>query len=273
MKRIALVTLVPGCFLFHHKQSASCQEGHTVDLSLPEDVKKFAGCERAAGIRIRTGAEIDVTPLSELEEITGDLSIGPTVGVDTVAFNGLVRVGGTIRVVDNGSLRGLFLPRLEKVGRIEIDNNAVLSTISLPRLATVDGSLVIADNNALEMVTTTMLTEIGQELVITNHPKLNLLEMPRIAHMQTIRLESNPKLPPDVVDALTSKADVNQTDVPPLIPPPPKNAGSAAGVGTAPATGSEAGDAAGTGTGHAAGSGAGSAATGAVGGSGGTAPP
>ena len=255
MKRLALVALLPGCFLFHHKQSAACQEGHTVELSLPEDVKKFAGCERATGIRIRTGAEIDVTPLSELEEITGDLSIGPTVGIDTIAFNGLMRVGGTIRVEDNGSLRGLFLPRLEKVGRIEVDNNAVLSTISLPRLATVDGSLVITDNNALEMVTTTMLTDIGQELVIAGHPRLNLLEMPRIAHMQAIRLESNPKLPQDMVETLTSKADVNQTAAPTPVPPPAKDAGSAApvsGSGASSAGGSAAGSGAGSGSGSAA---------------------
>ncbi|HSD90855.1 MAG TPA: hypothetical protein VLB44_25195 [Kofleriaceae bacterium] len=260
MKRLALVGLLPGCFLFHHKQSASCQEGRTVDLSLPEDVKKFAGCERAAGIRIRTGAEIDVTPLSDLEEITGDLSIGPTVGVDTVAFNGLIRVGGTIRVADNGSLRGLFLPRLEKVGRIEVDNNAVLSTISLPRLATVEGSLVITDNTSLEMLTTTMLTDIGQELVISGHPKLELLEMPRIAHMQTIRLESNPRLPPNAVEALTSKADVDQTAAPNLGPPPAKDAGSGAGSAAPGGAGAVAPSAGGSGAGSGAGSGSSSAA-------------
>lgn len=216
MHRLALLALLPGCFLFKSSPSASCQEGRTVELSLPEDVKKFAGCEKATGIQIRTGATIDVRPLSELEEITGDLSIGPTVGLDSVAFNGLLRVGGTIRVANNGSLRGLYFPRLEHVGRIEVDNNAVLSTISLPRLAKVDGSMVITDNNALELITTSLLVEVGQELVVAGHPKLNLFEIPRIQHLQAIRLERVPMLPADIVEQLTSKAEVNETP-PPIV--------------------------------------------------------
>ncbi|HUS30589.1 MAG TPA: hypothetical protein VMZ53_18900 [Kofleriaceae bacterium] len=232
MRKLALLALLPGCFLFKGKPNPSCQEGRTVELSLPEDVKKFAGCEKATGIQIRTGATVDVRPLSDLEEITGDLSIGPTVGVDSVAFNGLLRVGGTIRVANNGSLRGLYFPRLEHAGRIEVDNNAVLSTISMPRLAKVDGSMVITDNTGLELITTTLLVDVGHELVIAGQPKLNLFEIPRIQHLQTIRLEGVPKLPPEVVEALTSKAEVNETPpAPPVIAPPP-DAGVSVDAGT-----------------------------------------
>lgn len=206
MKRLVLLALLPGCFLFRGGDSAKCPTGRTVELSLPEDVTKFAGCERASGILIRTGATIDVTPLRELEEITGDLVIGPTVGVDTVAFNGLLRVGGTIRVANNGSLRGLYFPRLQKVGRIEVENNVVLMSISLPRLGSVAGSMVIADNNALEMIGAGTLATIGQELVISGHPKLNLLEMTQLSQLSTIRLEENPKLPAEVTEQLRSKA-------------------------------------------------------------------
>ncbi len=220
MKKLALLALLPGCFVFGKKHNAACPSG-TVELSLPEDVTKLAGCEKVAGIMIRTGATIDVAPLSELEEISGDLTVGPTVGVDTIAFNGLLRVGGTIRVANNGSLRGLYLPRLEHAGRVEVDNNAVLSTISMPRLADVSSSLVITDNNALELVTATLLVTIGHELVISGHPKLELLEMPRIARMETIRLEGNPKLKPETIETLTSKATVTVAN------PPPVDAGSA----------------------------------------------
>src|SRR5438105_4591885 len=112
--KAALLLLLSGCFLAgHSKSSRECPAGRTVELSLPEDVTKLVGCEKVAGIVIRTGATIDVAPLSDLEEITGDLSVGPTVGIDSIAFNGLLRVGGTIRVANNGSLRGLYLPRLE----------------------------------------------------------------------------------------------------------------------------------------------------------------
>ena len=215
---LALLAALPGCFLFRGNSNASCQEGHSVELSLPEDVTKFAGCSRASGITIRTGATIDVSPLNQLEEITGNLSIGPTVGVDTVAFNGLVHVGGTIRIANNGSLRGLYLPRLEYAGRIEIDNNAVLSTISMPRLAQVEGSLVITDNASLELITATVLQTVGGDFVLTDSHKLDLFEIPRIEQMQTIRIERVPKLPADLVTTLTSKALVNET--PAVVPPP-----------------------------------------------------
>jgi hypothetical protein len=211
MRRLALLALLAGCHVFRHAPNPSCQEGSTVELSLPEDVKHFAGCERASGILIRTGATIDVTPLADLEEVTGNIWVGPTVGVDAITLNGLVRVGGTIHVANNGSLRGLYLPRLEQAGRIEVDNNAVLTTISIPRLAHVDGSFVITDNTSLEMITATRLATVGQELVIAGQPKLNLFEIPLIQHMQTIRLERNPSLPDDVVYQLTSKAEVNET--------------------------------------------------------------
>lgn len=201
-----LLSVLSGCFLFKGTPNASCPEGKIVELGLQEDVKRIAGCPSAGGVTIRTGATIDVTPLNELEEIAGDLAIGPTVGVDSVAFNGLLRVGGTIRIVSNGSLRGVFLPRLEHAGRIEIDGNAVLTTISMPRLVDVAGSLVITDNHGLELVSAGTLTSIGGELVIVGHPKLNLLEVPRLTRMETIRIEGNPKVTPELVAQLREKA-------------------------------------------------------------------
>lgn len=208
MKRLVLLACLPGCFLFRSSTPASCPQGKVVELGLQEEVAHFAGCTQAAGLTIRTGATIDVTPLGQLEEITGDLSIGPTVGVDSVALNGLVRVGGTIRVVSNGSLRGLFLPRLEHAGRIEVEGNVVLSTISMPRLVDVQGSLVITDNHGLELLSASSLTTIGGELVIVNHPKLNLVELSKLSHMETLRVEDNPQFPPELLEALRNKASL-----------------------------------------------------------------
>jgi hypothetical protein len=212
VKRLALLGLVgllglcSGCFLFRSGGKASCPQNRVVELGLQEDVAKFTGCTRASGVTIRTGATIDVSPLHELEEISGDLVIGPTVGIDSVAFNGLLRVGGTIRVASNGSLHGLFLPRLEQVGRIEIDGNVVLTTISVPRLTAVQGAVVITDNHGLELVSATLLASIGGELVIADHPRLNLLELPRLARVSTVRIENNPKVPTEVVEGLRDKA-------------------------------------------------------------------
>jgi hypothetical protein len=198
--------LLPGCFLVKKDDAVACPQDRVVRLGLQEEVGKVAGCSTHSGLEIRTGATVDVTPLRELEEISGDLSIGPTVGVDSVAFNGLLRVGGTIRVVSNSSLRGLFLPRLESVGRLEVENNAVLTTISVPRLTSVANSIVIANNAGLELISAGVLSKVGGELVIVDHPKLNLVELPRIGKLQAVRLEDNPKLSTDVADQLRSGA-------------------------------------------------------------------
>lgn len=206
IRAAALLLLLPGCFVFRKGDSASCPQNRVTDLGLQEDVTKIVGCTKLTGVRIRTGATLDVSPLRDLEEISGDLSIGPTVGVDSVAFNGLVRVGGTIRVTSNGSLRGVFLPRLESAGRIEVDGNVVLTTISVPRLTRVAGSFVVTDNHGLELLSASLLQTVGGEVVIADHPKLNLLELPRLAAMQAVRVENNPKVDPELVEGLRAKA-------------------------------------------------------------------
>ena len=202
----ALVLAFAACVPSKGTDSSRCPRDHSLEIGLQEDVARYAGCEKAAGVTIRTGATIDVTPLHDLQEISGDLAVGPTVGVDELAFNGLLRVHGTIRIANNGSLRGLFLPRLVEVGRIEIENNAVLESISMPRLKIVEGAVVVTDNNALEMLSASLLETIGGELVILGHPKLNLVELAHLANLQAIRIEDNPKLPADVVDQLVARS-------------------------------------------------------------------
>jgi hypothetical protein len=208
MRRLAILALVlgPGCLWSRGGSGDHCPRDRTVELGLQDEVQKLAGCTQVGSVIIRTGATIEVSPLHELEEIQGDLMIGPTVGIDEVAFNGLLRVGGTIRVANNGSLRGLYFPRLEEAGRVEVDNNAVLGTISMPRLTAVKGALVITDNTNLELLTASLLASVGKELVISGHPKLALLEMSRLVAVEAIRFEGNPKVPAEVVESLTSKS-------------------------------------------------------------------
>jgi hypothetical protein len=207
MKRLAVLALVVGCSSSRGAgKPSSCPTDHSVELGLQEEVDKLAGCTSVAGIVIRTGATIDVAPLKELEEITGDLAIGPTIGLDEVALNGLLRVGGTIRVTNNGTLRGLFFPRVDRVGRIEVENNVALMSISAPRLTSVDGAIVIADNAALELISAPLLATVGKELMITGHAKLSLVEMAKLSNVEVARIERNPKLSAEVVETLTSKS-------------------------------------------------------------------
>ena len=145
-------------------------------------------------------------PLRELEEISGDLVIGPTVGVEEVSLNGLTRIGGAIRVANNPSLRGLFLPRLEEAGRIAIDSNTQLTTIALPRIAVVQGTVILTDNRSLELFEAGALVTVGHELVISGHPKLTNLELDRLTSAEAVRIEGDPKLAAAVVDKIREHA-------------------------------------------------------------------
>lgn len=215
MKRLAIAVVMTGCFSSRGGESSkSCPVDNTVELGLQEDVDKLAGCPRVGGIVIRTGATINLAPLKELEEITADLSIGPTIGLDEAAFNGLERVGGTIRVVSNGSLRGLYFPRMQQIGRVEIENNAVLTTISLPRVTAVEGALVIADNDSLELISAPALATVGKELVIAGNGKLNLVEISRLASVEAVRIEGNPKVPAEIAEQLASKSALAKPPAP-----------------------------------------------------------
>jgi hypothetical protein len=193
-----------GCFLFRGGDPARCPMDRTIVLASQSDVARFAGCKQASGVAIRTGATIDTEPLRELEDITGDLVIGPTVGVEQIQLNDLQRVGGAIRVASNGSLRSLFLPRLEAAGRIDVESNVSLTAISMPRLTTVAGAVVIVNNLDLELVAASALVS-ARELVIGNQPKLTLVQLDHLAVAESIRIDDNPKLPADLVEGLRAR--------------------------------------------------------------------
>ena len=120
---------------------------------LPEDVDEVRrlheGERRSRSAPARRSMS---TPLADLEEITGDL-------VDRADRRASIRsrsTGCSRRRDDPGREQRLparVVPAAARAGgRIEVENNAVLTTISVPRLATVEGAIVITDNNALELI-------------------------------------------------------------------------------------------------------------------------
>ncbi len=183
----------------------SCPTDRTVTISSQEDVLRFAACTTASSLTIRTGATISLAPLRGLETITGDLAVGPTVGMEELALPELREVGGTVRIESNGSLHGIFLPRLARAGRIEIEANAALTTISLPRLEAALGSFLIVDNDALELIDIPVLASVGKDLVITDNSVLTMIEAGNLASVQEVRIERNRKLPVEQVDAVRAK--------------------------------------------------------------------
>jgi len=183
-----------------------CPLDRTIVLDSQEAVERFAGCRTASAITIRTGAVLDLSPLGKLETVTGDVVVGPTVGLEEMSLRELRAIGGALRVTSNNQLRGLFLPRLEQAGRISVEGNASLTTVSLPRLARVLGSLVIAEDGSLELVDLSSLITIGKDLVIAGNPVLSLVEADRLTQVLDVRIEDNRRLPAEQAEALRTIA-------------------------------------------------------------------
>lgn len=179
----------------------SCPTDGAVVLASRADIARIAGCTTLAGVVIRSGAALDTSALHALATITGDLVIGPTVGIAEVSFRALRVVEGAIRVHNNGLLQGLFLPHLERAGAIDIDGNVALTTISLPRVATVGGPVRITDNASLEVVDVSMLQSIAQDLVVTGAPQLTLIDASELASAASVQLDAR-KLPQELADRL-----------------------------------------------------------------------
>lgn len=169
------------------------------------DLARLASCATLRGLTVRSGAALDLSALRALTAITGDLVIGPTVAVEDVDLPALRTVGGAIRVVGNGVLRRLHLPRLEQAGGIAIDGNPVATAIALPRLQVVHGALRITDDAALELIDLAALASVDQELVLAGVPGLSLVEAGQLQRAAAVSIDA-PRLPPDIAGRLRAAA-------------------------------------------------------------------
>lgn len=185
--------------------AARCSADRAVVLASRGDVARIAGCTELRGVTVRTGGALDLSALRALTAISGDLVIGPTVGIEQVTLGALRRVDGTIRVASNGLLQGLYLPRLERTGEVAIEGNAAITTISLPRLTAVGGALHITGNASLELVDLSALATVGRELVLAGGARLTLVEAEQFERAAEVRIDA-PNLPADVADRLRASA-------------------------------------------------------------------
>jgi hypothetical protein len=203
---VALALVLPACGpKAVHPVAPSCPADRVSLLAGQADVARLASCTTARGVTVRSGAALDISKLHALATITGDLVIGPTVAIEEIVFGELRTVDGTIHVAGNGLLQGLYFPRLESAGRIEIEGNAAVTTISLPRLQAVHGALHITDNASLELVDLSALASIDQDLVLAGDPRLILVEAPQLQRAAAVRLDV-PQLPADVAGQLRAIA-------------------------------------------------------------------
>jgi hypothetical protein len=182
-----------------------CPADRAVVVARPADLARLASCATLRGLTVRSGAALDLSVLRALTAITGDLVIGPTVAVEDVDLPALRTVGGAIRVVGNGVLRRLHLPRLEQAGGIVIDGNPVVTAIALPRLQVVHGALRITDDAALELIDLAALASVDQALVLAGVPGLSLVEAGQLQRAAAVSFDA-PRLPPDIAERLRAAA-------------------------------------------------------------------
>jgi hypothetical protein len=109
----------------------------------------YVHCQQLHSLTVRSGAAVDFTVLASLTTISGDLRIGPSVGITEIALPSLQSVGGTLRVAGNTLAAGLYSNKLRRVGHLEIVDNSTLATLALSALEAVTGDATIARNGDL----------------------------------------------------------------------------------------------------------------------------
>lgn len=171
-------------------------------VAAQEDVVALARCARLGGLVVRSGAPLDLAALAGLVEVTGDVSIGPTLSLSSLSLPALQTIGGTLRISGNGALGGVLLPALVNAPRLELEHNAALTSAALPRLSRAE-RLAIRGNGELEVLTVSALVEVG-ELVIEGSPLLGLLGAEQLTRVTTWQV-ALPGMPAEEVAALRAK--------------------------------------------------------------------
>lgn len=131
-----------------------------------ESLDALAGCRSLPGLTIRSAAHLDLAPLAGLTAVGGELVIGPTLALDRVALPALASVDGRLAIVSGGSVGGIFLPAVTRVGDFEVRDQVALAELIVPRLAAVTGSVTIVRVPALELVDLSSLATIGGDLTV-----------------------------------------------------------------------------------------------------------
>jgi len=166
MRRSLASVLVAACGASAHPRPPVCEQ--PVTLAGQDDVAAFARCERTGAITVRSAEKLDLTAL-RVSAIAGDLTIGPSVGLEEATFPQLATIAGTLHVAANSNLHGIYIPNLARAGAVDIDGNAALATISLPRLAEVAGALTVTANPSLELLDLSAFVHAASETIARNN--------------------------------------------------------------------------------------------------------
>lgn len=154
----------------------------------------YAHCRELQSLTVRSGAAVDFTVLAKLTFVTGDLRIGPSLGITEISLPGLQAVGGTLRVAGNTVASGLYTKQLQHIGMLEIADNATLSTLALSALEHVTGNVTIARNGDLSTVLAPRWTKVGGVFRLQSCRSLEFVEIDPTFSAAAVQISDIPKL-------------------------------------------------------------------------------
>jgi hypothetical protein len=172
MRRL-LVSLVAilGCAGVSKKPADACRgDGEFFEN---QQLARYEGCREILGSIVIQGSAIDdLSPLGSVRRLRGDLVLGPSYALKAAPHLGrLQHIEGSLRVIKNRTLEGLYLGSLVRVdGDVVVEDNFALRTVSLHALRTLKGEVVIRNNRSLSRVDLSVLDP--PNLVLDKNPEL-----------------------------------------------------------------------------------------------------
>lgn len=154
----------------------------------------YAHCSELHSLAVRSGAAVDFAVLANLTSVTGDVRIGPSLGITEISLPKLQSVGGVLRVTGNTIVSGLYAKLLQHIGMLEITDNATLSTLALSALQRVTGDVTIARNGDLGTVLAPRWTAVGGVFRLQSCRSLEFVEIAPGFAAAAVQISDIPKL-------------------------------------------------------------------------------
>jgi len=182
--------------------------GGTVDLALSNNLTSvnLPLLTSAGSVNVLGNPLLTTLALPSLATVRGNLSIQSN-GVTSVTLPSLHTIRGTgMGIVNNPNLVTISLPALQAPGlRFAVTDNPALTSLNLPALAVAE-SLAVGRNDVLVTVEAPLLATVIGSLTIAENATLSMLFLPSLVTVgQDFYVDSNPRLPQCAVDALEAQ--------------------------------------------------------------------
>lgn len=154
----------------------------------------------ACNATVRLEQDADVSGYVNCTVIIGDLHVGDQ--VTRVGLPALVELDGSLIATQSHSLRAIELPRLERIGALQLEGDSStrsVSSLMLPQLAAVERDFVIA-RTSIPLIDLPALRRIGGTLYAADNLPTTALHAPRLGAVGVLNVPRAmaSTLPPDL---------------------------------------------------------------------------